>query len=71
MTGTGGLVTFQPVSQDPAYIERLIDDEELWERRSEDGLAFAADHTWKAAAVEVEAGLRAALREREQLLDQA
>ena len=51
-------------------IERLIDDEGLWATRSADGLAFAADHTWKAAAVEVEAGLRAALREREKLLDQ-
>lgn len=31
MTGTGGLVTFQPVSQDPAYIERLIDGLKLFQ----------------------------------------
>jgi O-antigen biosynthesis protein len=46
-------------------IESLLDDELRWRRRSEAGLAFAADASWDAAARQVEAGLRAALRERE------
>jgi O-antigen biosynthesis protein len=45
-------------------IEALLDDRERWQRRSEAGLAFVADATWERAAREVEAGLRAALRER-------
>ncbi|HMS55240.1 MAG TPA: aminotransferase class I/II-fold pyridoxal phosphate-dependent enzyme [Fimbriimonadaceae bacterium] len=31
MSGTGGLVTFQPKNQDPAYIERLIDGLKLFQ----------------------------------------
>jgi glycosyltransferase involved in cell wall biosynthesis/GT2 family glycosyltransferase len=46
-------------------VERLLDDEQLWTRRSRAGLDFVADATWERAAREVEAGLRAALRERE------
>ena len=46
------------------HMERLMDDEELWARRSQAGIAFVAEHTWVAAAREVEAGLREALRER-------
>jgi glycosyltransferase involved in cell wall biosynthesis len=45
-------------------VERLLDDRELWERRSQAGLEFVAGHTWAAAAQQVEAGLRTALRER-------
>ncbi|MCU0314212.1 MAG: glycosyltransferase [Solirubrobacteraceae bacterium] len=47
------------------HMERLMDDEALWERRSREGIAFVARHTWRAAAEEVEAGLREALRLRE------
>jgi glycosyltransferase involved in cell wall biosynthesis len=46
-------------------IEALLSDELLWRRRSEAGLAFAADASWDTAAAQVEAALRAALRERE------
>jgi glycosyltransferase involved in cell wall biosynthesis/GT2 family glycosyltransferase len=48
-----------------AAIERLLDDPALWERRSRAGIEFVREHTWPRAAAEVEAGLRAALRERE------
>jgi glycosyltransferase involved in cell wall biosynthesis/GT2 family glycosyltransferase len=47
-------------------LERLLDDRELWERRSREGIEFVASHTWEHATDEVEAGLRHALREREQ-----
>jgi len=59
------LSEFSPVAI-ADHIERLIDDQELWERRSVKGLDFAAQHSWDAAALEVEQGLRAALRAREQ-----
>ncbi|HMS60854.1 MAG TPA: glycosyltransferase [Solirubrobacteraceae bacterium] len=47
------------------HMERLMDDEVLWQRRSDAGRAFVAAHTWESAAVEVEAGLREALLVRE------
>ena len=47
------------------HMERLMDDEALWQRRSDAGRAFVAAHTWDAASREVEAGLREALRLRE------
>jgi glycosyltransferase involved in cell wall biosynthesis len=47
-------------------LERLLDDRERWERRSREGIEFVASHTWEHATDEVEAGLRHALREREQ-----
>ena len=47
------------------HIERLMDDETLWQRRSDAGRAFVEAHTWQAAALEVEQGLREALRLRE------
>jgi glycosyltransferase involved in cell wall biosynthesis len=47
-------------------LERLLDDPERWERRSREGIEFVASHTWEHATDEVEAGLRHALREREQ-----
>ena len=43
----------------------LLGDESLWAQRSRAGMDFVADHTWEAAARQVEAGLRQALRERE------
>ena len=46
-------------------IERLLDDRDLWERRSREGKAFVASHTWEHATDEVEAGIRHALKVRE------
>ena len=43
-------------------LERLLSDQALWERRANEGVAFASERTWERAADEVEAGLRAALR---------
>jgi glycosyltransferase involved in cell wall biosynthesis len=43
-------------------LERLLDDDAEWERRSRLGLDFVRDHTWDAAAVQVERELRNALR---------
>jgi O-antigen biosynthesis protein len=48
-----------------AAIERLLDDESGWERRSRQGLEFVAPRTWDAATAQVERELRTALRERE------
>ena len=47
-------------------IERLLDDPQLRERRSREGIEFVASHTWRSAADAVERGLRHALRLREQ-----
>ena len=58
------LSAFSP-SQIADHIERLMDDEALWQRRSDAGRAFVAAHTWQAAALEVQDGLREALRLRE------
>lgn len=58
------LADFDPVALADA-IERLLVDEERWEHRYQAGRGFVAEHTWDAAAREVEAGLREALRERE------
>jgi glycosyltransferase involved in cell wall biosynthesis/GT2 family glycosyltransferase len=46
-------------------LEKLLDDHQLWERRSREGVEFVSTHTWERAADEVEAGLRHALRLRE------
>lgn len=46
-------------------MERLLEDPQLWERRSREGIEFVASHTWEQATNQVEAGLRHALRERE------
>jgi glycosyltransferase involved in cell wall biosynthesis len=46
-------------------VERLLTDEERWNRRSQAGLQYLAEHTWDGAAREVEAELRTALRARE------
>ena len=71
--GADGPVTlsdFSPVAL-ADHMEDLITDEARWETLSREGIDFASEHTWKAAATEVEEGLRAALRERENLLPQA
>ena len=47
-------------------IERLLSDREHWEARSRAGIEFVASHTWERATDEVEAGLRHALRLREE-----
>jgi glycosyltransferase involved in cell wall biosynthesis len=65
--GSDGPLELAPL--DPYRIadamERLIADREHWQRRSREGIAFVAGHTWDRATDEVEAGLRHALRERE------
>jgi glycosyltransferase involved in cell wall biosynthesis len=52
-------------------IERLLDDRELWERRSRDGIAQVRDASWNEAGRQVEHNLREALRERERALPAA
>jgi glycosyltransferase involved in cell wall biosynthesis len=64
--GRGGPVELaepDPLSLADA-IERMLDDEQAWLRRSQAGLAYVADATWDEAARQVEAGLRDALRAR-------
>lgn len=71
--GADGPVTlsdFSPVAL-ADHMEELMTNENRWSELSLEGIEFAAQHTWKRAAVEVEEGLRAALREREALLAQA
>jgi glycosyltransferase involved in cell wall biosynthesis len=50
-----------------AAMERLLEDDAEWERRSREGISYVASHTWDQATNEVEAGLRRALRDRERL----
>lgn len=63
----GGPLALAPL--DPlalaSAMERLLDDDAEWARRSRAGIDFVASHTWEFATDEVEAGLRHALRERE------
>ena len=47
-------------------MERLLEDDAEWERRSREGIELVASHTWDQATDEVEAGLRRALRDREE-----
>jgi glycosyltransferase involved in cell wall biosynthesis len=51
-------------------LERLLTDEARWRRRSTEGLVHTESASWDVAAKQVEAGLRQALREREQALTQ-
>ena len=44
------LRAFDPIALADA-VERLIDDEALWRRRSHAGIDFVAAHTWEAAAL--------------------
>jgi glycosyltransferase involved in cell wall biosynthesis len=48
-------------------LERLLDDPARWRERSQAGLAFVETASWDVAARQVEAALRDALREREQV----
>jgi O-antigen biosynthesis protein len=47
------------------HVERVLEDLELWERRSRAGIAFVAERSWDHAAEQVERALRGALRARE------
>jgi glycosyltransferase involved in cell wall biosynthesis len=47
------------------HVERVLEDLELWERRSRAGIAFVAERSWDHAAQQVERALRGALRARE------
>ncbi|MCW3011145.1 MAG: hypothetical protein JWO90_1549 [Solirubrobacterales bacterium] len=58
--GPVALSPFDPIAM-ADVIERLLDDEDEWTRRSEAGLKFVAGRTWDRAAEQVEAGLRTAL----------
>ncbi|CAB4921517.1 unannotated protein [freshwater metagenome] len=54
------LSAFSPIAL-ADHLERLIDDEDLWARRSQAGIDFVREHTWEAAARQVDDGLREAL----------
>jgi glycosyltransferase involved in cell wall biosynthesis len=47
------------------HVELLLEDEQLWQRRSQAGLEFVAERSWDHAAVQVERALRSALRAHE------
>jgi O-antigen biosynthesis protein len=47
------------------HVERVLEDRELWERRSQAGIAFVSGRSWDHAAEQVERALRGALRARE------
>jgi len=59
--GPVALAGFDPLAI-ADQLERLLDDEDEWTRRSRLGLDFVRGHTWDAAAVQVERELRNALR---------
>jgi O-antigen biosynthesis protein len=61
------LAGFDPLAIADAA-EALLLNEDHWAQRSQAGLAFVSDATWELAALQVEKGLRQALREREALL---
>lgn len=65
--GTSGALELTPLNSVAiaGALERFLDDEQLWERRSRAGIELAAGHTWDGATDEVEAGLRHALALRE------
>jgi glycosyltransferase involved in cell wall biosynthesis len=47
------------------HVELMLEDLELWERRSQAGIAFVAGRSWDHAAEQVEGALRGALSARE------
>jgi glycosyltransferase involved in cell wall biosynthesis len=64
----GGIELAAPDPIDIAdAIERLLDDRELWERRSRSGTEQVRDASWDEAGRQVERDLREALRERERI----
>jgi O-antigen biosynthesis protein len=64
----GGPLELAPLDSNrlAGSMQRLLESEDEWQRRSRDGVEFVASHTWDQATDEVEAGLRRALREREE-----
>ncbi len=60
--GPVALSAFDPLSL-AGVIERLMDDPVEWERRSLAGQAFVTDRTWDRAAMQVQDGIRQALRQ--------
>jgi glycosyltransferase involved in cell wall biosynthesis len=66
----GGPLELAPMDPDKLAdaMERLLDDRELWERRSREGRDLVASHTWDVCAEQTERGLREALRLREREL---
>jgi len=58
------LVDFNPIAVADG-VERLLDDQALWQSRSVSGREFVASHTWEVATSQVEQGLREALKKRE------
>lgn len=56
------LSDFDPIALADA-IDTLMSDQEEWERKSAAGVAFVAERTWDRAAVQVAAGIRAAIRQ--------
>ena len=63
-TGPLELAELNPLAIADA-LERLLEDQELWEHRTKAGLGYDKDQTWDRAADTVEAGIRHALRIRE------
>jgi glycosyltransferase involved in cell wall biosynthesis len=61
--GPVALAAFDPGAIADA-LERLLDDEAEWERRSRAGRALVAGQTWDESARQVERELRNALRVR-------
>jgi O-antigen biosynthesis protein len=58
--GPVALSDFDPLEL-AGVIERLLRDEDEWQRRSRAGIEFVAERTWDRATAEVEQGLRAAI----------
>jgi glycosyltransferase involved in cell wall biosynthesis len=65
--GREGAVELSPfdVSALADHLERMLEDRELWQRRSRAGIEFVAERTWDHATDQVQAALRHALAERE------
>jgi O-antigen biosynthesis protein len=65
--GTDGPVELSPFKADALaeHMERLLEDRELWERRSRTGIEFVADRSWDHATDQVERALRGILQARE------
>ncbi len=60
LDGPVALSAFDPVAM-ADVLERLLNDQDEWERRASAGVAFVAGRNWERAATQVEAGLRRAV----------